>query len=207
MEIGLPGYFLIAVLATMAGSIPFGPVNLSVVNLTIRKSFRQAMAFSLAASLVEILLALIAIFFGMYFEQFFESNEWIQVLIFVAFIVIGVVYLVRKTHPKLEEKAKFELPDFVKGLVVALINPQVIIFWIFALTFVNQQYKTDFNQINLTVFLAGVFLTKLAVLFSFSKLGNYLKSRLKESCKFINRTMGTVLLVIGVIQAYKYFLL
>lgn len=198
-------YILIAFAATVAGSVPFGPVNLSVVNLSIRKSFKKAMEFALAAAFVEILIAICAINFGRYIEQFFEENTWIKILIFSVFIVLGIFNLVRQTSPKLKTKSKYKVPEFVKGIIISVINPQVIIFWIFALTFITQEFKPNFSMTNLLVFLSSIFLTKLSVLYAFAKSSSYLKTRLKKSCMLINRVMGVVLLIIGLIQAFNYF--
>ncbi len=206
MGINTVSYVLIAFSATVVGSVPFGPVNLTVVNLSIHKSLKKGMEFAFAAALIEILIAISAINFGKYIEQFFEENTWIKILIFTTFIVLGIFNLVRKTHPKLNDKTKFKVPEFVKGVIISIINPQVIIFWIFALTFITQEFKPNFTTTHLIVFLSSVFLTKLGVLYAFGKGSSFLKTRLKESCKLINRVMGTVLLIIGLIQAFNYFI-
>ena len=64
MEVSIIGAFFIAFAATFVGGIPFGAINLSVVNITINKSFGKAMQFALAASLIELIQVCLAIFFG-----------------------------------------------------------------------------------------------------------------------------------------------
>jgi len=205
MEISLTTYFFIAIAVTIAGSLPLGPVNLSVVSITVNKSRKKAMEFSMSAAFVELVIAISAIYFGTYIEQFFTANSWIQILIFSAFISLGIYNLIRKANPKLDTNNTFKVSEYVRGAFISLINPQVIIFWIFVLTFISQEFETMFTPINLTVFLLGVFITKLVVLFYFSKLSYVLKDKLRSSSSSINKIMGAVLLFIGLIQAYRFF--
>ncbi len=199
-------YVLIPFLASFIGALPFGAINLSVINITINKSFGKGMQFSLSASLVEIGQVLIAIFFGIYISRALEEYSWIQVLVFLAFMGIGIYNIVRKTHPRLSDKTRFSASEFTRGFLVAVINPQAIPFWIFVLTFIAQQVKLEFMGYYLFLFVLGVFIGKLAALLLFALLSNFLKSRLQKSCNLINRTLGVTLLCIGIVQAVKFFI-
>lgn len=205
MEVTLLTYFFIAIIITIAGSIPLGPVNLSVVSITVNKSRKEAMEFSLSAAFVELLIATSAIYFGKYIAQFLAINSWIQVLTFFVFISLGIYNLIRKDNPRINNN-KLKISEYIRGVFISLINPQVIIFWIFVLTFISQEFKTMFTPLNLMVFLLGVFITKLFVLFSFSKLSYVIKEKLRKRSSLINKMMGIVLLGIGLIQAYRFFI-
>lgn len=205
MEIGLPTYFTIAVIVTFLGAIPFGAINLSVINTTLKKSFIKGLEFSVAASIVEIGEALVAILFGTFIEMFLKEYEWIQIIVFSIFIGLGLYNLIRKTHPKLKERSRFKLPEFAKGLLISLANPQAIPFWIFVLAFLAQSVQLDFMGASLMWFLTGVFVGKLLALVLFGLLSNFLKDRLKKSCTLINRTFGFILLLIGLVQAFQFF--
>ncbi|MBU14335.1 MAG: hypothetical protein CMQ14_04500 [Gammaproteobacteria bacterium] len=58
----------------MLGTIPFGPINLTVVKTTVDHSAQRGTEIAIVASLIEILEALIAIWFGMVISRFLESN-------------------------------------------------------------------------------------------------------------------------------------
>jgi len=207
IEAGVFVYVLTAFVAVVVGAVPFGPVNLSVVNIALHESFAKSMNFALASSFVEVGLVLVAIFFGSFVEMVFADNPWVQVLIFSVFIGLGIFNLVRTTHPKLGERSKLKVSEFVQGFVISAANPQVILFWIFAIAYINHTYALHYSGTYFIIFLLVVFLTKMLVLYLFAKLAEVLKDRLKKSCRLINRTLGTVLLIVGLIQAYKYFAL
>ncbi len=187
------------------GALPFGAINLSVVNITLKKSFRHGVQFSLAASIVEIGEALVAILFGTLIEMFLREYSWIQIVIFSIFIALGLYNMFRVTHPKLKDRSKLKVPDFVKGFVISIANPQAIPFWIFLLAFIAQSIQLNFMGVNLIWFLVGVFVGKFLALLLFGVLSNYLKDRLKKSCSLINKSFGAILLLIGLVQAYQYF--
>lgn len=205
MELAFYLYFFIALLATFLGALPFGAINLSVVNITINKNFQKGFQFSLAASAVEILEAMVAILFGSIVQMFLEENSWIQILVFSIFIGLGLYNIFRVTRPKLGSRTKLKVSEFMKGFAVALANPQALPFWIFVLAFLAQEFALDLMGVNLIWFLTGVFVGKLLALALFGYMSTFLKSRLSESCTWINRTFGFILLAIGLFQAYQFF--
>ena len=63
-------YFFVGFFACTLGTIPFGPINLSVVKTTVDHGARRSTEIAIVASLIEILEALIAIWFGMVISSF-----------------------------------------------------------------------------------------------------------------------------------------
>ena len=53
--------FLFGLIGSFLGGVAFGPINLSVVDITLKKNFAAALRFCFAAALVEIGQATIAI--------------------------------------------------------------------------------------------------------------------------------------------------
>ena len=58
-------YFVVGLAACFLGTIPFGPINLTVVKTTVDYNAARGTEVAFAASVVEMLQALIAIWFGM----------------------------------------------------------------------------------------------------------------------------------------------
>ena len=54
-------YFFVGFAACLLGTIPFGPINLTVVKTTVDHDARRGTEIAIAGSLIEILEALIAI--------------------------------------------------------------------------------------------------------------------------------------------------
>ena len=91
----------------------------------------------------------------------------------------------------------------MKGLVIAALNPQAVPFWIFALAAISQYFVFEYVGIYLLAFLLGVFIGKLIALYGFVVASTYLKSHLEQSSVLVNRILASVLLFIGVSQAWN----
>jgi threonine/homoserine/homoserine lactone efflux protein len=180
---------------------------MSVVNIALKKSAKSAYQFAFGSSLVEIFEASVAVIFGLAIEGFLRDNQLLQFIIFFAFVLIGIYFLLKK--PKrvfYESTSNKKYSEFIKGIAVALLNPQAVPFWIFALAFVAPYHIIDFVGANLYFFLGGVFIGKLLALVLFTKGAKYLKTHLSQSISVIDKTMGSIFIIIGIIQALGHYL-
>ena len=196
-------YFIVGLVACLIGTIPFGPINLTVVKTTVDYNAARGTEVAVAASLIEIIQALIATCFGMIISNFLEANLFIRVTIAFAFILLAGVIFTRKPRPKLQQASSEEKSFFMKGLVIAALNPQAVPFWIFALAAISQYFVFEYVGIYLLAFLLGVFIGKLIALYGFVVASTYLKSHLEQSSVLVNRILASVLLFIGVSQAWN----
>jgi threonine/homoserine/homoserine lactone efflux protein len=196
-------YFLVGMTACFIGTIPFGPINLTVVKTTVDYDSRRGTEVALAASIVEIFEALVAICFGLVISAYLESNLVIKLLIAIAFILLAGFVFTRKTDPSLAEKNSNQESFFRKGLLIAALNPQAIPFWIFALATISQYFVFEYVGIYLIGFLAGVFVGKLIALYGFVVASGYLKTHLQESSQLVSKILAGVLLFIGLSQGWN----
>ena len=196
-------YFFVGFAACLLGTIPFGPINLTVVKTTVDHDARRGTEVAIAASLIEILEALIAIWFGMVISSFLESNLAIKLGIGLLFVILAVVIATRKSKPAMADKPPGQESFFKKGLLIAALNPQAIPFWIFALAAISQYFDFEYMGITLAAFLAGVFLGKMTALYGFVLASSYLKTHLQESSALVNKVLASVLLFIGVTQIWN----
>jgi len=98
--------FFLSMLASIAGTLPFGPINLSVVDTTINRSWRAAFHFSIAAALIEIPQSFIAIRFNPTVQQLLQHNVWVKSFDVVFFVAIGLVFFCRKPLQEGVKKSK-----------------------------------------------------------------------------------------------------
>ncbi|MBQ15405.1 MAG: hypothetical protein CMQ17_13525 [Gammaproteobacteria bacterium] len=207
---GLLFYFLVGLLVCFVGTIPFGPINLTVVKTTVDLNKTRGLEVALAASLVEILEALVAISFGAVISIYLESSLSIRLFIAIAFIALGIIVLTRKSRvDPINDSAvepDYTVSQFKKGLIVAALNPQAIPFWIFALAAISQYFVFEYVGIYLIGFLAGVFAGKLIALYGFIIASNYLKTHVQQSSLMVNRLLGGILILIGISQAWNVLL-
>jgi threonine/homoserine/homoserine lactone efflux protein len=196
-------YLLVGFLACLIGTIPFGPIDLTVVETTVDFDAKRGLKVALAASINEVFQALIAIYFGMLISNFLETNAVIKLAIALVFIGLAIFVFTRKTQPSLNAVTNKQLSFFKKGLLIAGLNPQAIPFWVIALAAISQYFVFDYSGFYLFAFLVGVFAGKITALCGFVIASSYLKVHLKECSQLVNRLLATILLFIGMTQGWN----
>lgn len=198
-------YFIIGVFVTFVGAIPLGTVNISVINTTLRVDARNAMKIAFAAGIAEIILSFYALHCSVMVADFIEMNQWIQIAIAIILFLIGG-FLFFKKKKETQEK-KFKMSKYITGLFLGLLNPPVLVYWLFMISYLN---KNDFHlNMNssltiLFVFFSGVYLGKLLTLYGYSKFSMLIKNKVQNIAAMINKVIGVLLFVIGSIQMLKY---
>ena len=198
-------YFLLGFAVCFVGTIPFGPINLGVAKTTVDYDRRSGTEVAIAASIVEIFEALIALSFGLVISTYLDANFVIEFLLAFIFILLSAFVFTRKPKSSLLAETSQQTSFFGRGLLLAVLNPQAIPFWIFALAGISQYFSFQYEGVYLLSFLTGVFAGKLAALYAFVVASTYLKTHLRESGQLVNRLLAGVLLLIGLSQAWNGF--
>jgi threonine/homoserine/homoserine lactone efflux protein len=203
--------FGVGLLASFIGTLPFGPINLSVVDTTINRSFRAAVQLSLAAALVEIPQSLIALKFNPFVQHLLTGNVYVKIASVILFLGMGCFFLFRK--PACETKQgdnPKKKNNFIQGFLIAIANPQAIPFWIFVLSFLKSSQHLDLsNHLGiqlLFVFVLGVASGKLLALLGYAKLGQLVIYRVAAINQLMNKIIGGILIGLGLLQGVHGFL-
>lgn len=198
-------YFIVGIFVTFLGAIPLGTVNISVINTTLKMDARNAMKIALTAGIAEIIISFYALHCSMMVSSFIDMNQWIQIAIaFVLFLIGGVLFFKKK---KETQEKKFKMSKYITGLFLGLLNPPVLVYWLFMITYLNKnafQLNMNTSLTILFVFFSGVYLGKLLTLYGYSKFSVLIKNKVQNIAAMINKVIGVLLFVIGSIQVLKY---
>lgn len=197
--------FLIGLVFSFIGSIPPGTLNLAVLQLGMEYKIKTALRFSLAVAIIEYPYAWIAVVF----EDWVTSSPLIienfQLITAVVMIVLGGFTLWSARKPS-EFSVRFNESGFRRGIVLSILNPMAIPFWIGITAFLKAQNWIDLSSqilIHSYVFGTSVGVMILLVLFTFlaKKLAPYVKDH-----RYIKFVPGLTLLVLGIYAFVKYLL-
>ncbi|XLS29885.1 LysE family transporter [Flavobacteriaceae bacterium M23B6Z8] len=198
-------YFLVGLVVAFIGALPFGTVNLSVIHTTVNHNTHRAMRIAYTAALAEILLALIAMNFGMMVIEYLMQTTWIIILLIVVLFILGIHFLLKEQTTSIRSKDTFG-SEYFKGFILGLLNPPVLIYWIFILG-VIQMYQVNLNLANSiwlpVIFLIGVFLGKVVSLYFYSGISTFIKNKIANAAIYMNRIIGTALVAISLVQMVK----
>jgi threonine/homoserine/homoserine lactone efflux protein len=199
-------YILHLFLGLVAGilvTIPLGPVNLLVVNTMTDKNFRAAMVLASAASIMELLKPLLALYFSWLITRHIESNMYIQLTVILAFVLIGLYFMLKKNTSHETENNRREMPEFIKGVLISFLNIPALPFWIFIVAYCESTVGFDFSISTVGLFLAGVFSGRYGTLWMYARLSQYVSERSSVIELWLDRVIAALFLVLALIQSLR----
>jgi threonine/homoserine/homoserine lactone efflux protein len=189
--------FIIGFIFSFLGSIPPGTLNVLVLQLGLEGKVKIAMRFALAVAIIEYPYAWIAVTFEGLLSSSPRITENFQLIGAVVMTTIGIIMVWSARRPS-EFTIKFQESGFMRGLILSILNPQAIPFWIAVTAYLKAEGWIRFDSaahVHSYVFgtAAGVLLL-LAIL----AYGARRVSFAFQSSKLVRMIPGVTLLVLGV---------
>jgi len=189
---------LIAFLASFIGSIPPGNLNMSVFSYGINQRKNAVLPFALAAAIVEFFYSLIAIKFKHLFLDNLILAESMQIFAGTAMLLIGIVYIFSKQSTG-ESKTRNGSP-FYKGLLLSLLNPMAIPFWVLTTAYFESQNIIQlYNTLTIVIYCTGIAAGTFCLLILFGHFSAKLQVRAKFF-PFLHKIPGVILITLGIIN-------
>lgn len=196
--------FIIGFITSFIGSIPPGTLNLSVLQLGLEGKIKTALRFALAISIIEYPYAWI----GVEFEGWITSNpsvvENFRLITAIVMTTLGVLSLLRVKNPP-ATTTKFRESGFRRGIVLSILNPMAIPFWVAITAYFKAHGWIDLSTAGLVhTYVLATSLGAMALLTLFIFLANKLTHLVKDSMA-VKLTPGVILLALGLYAFWKYF--
>jgi threonine/homoserine/homoserine lactone efflux protein len=203
VEILIP--FLVAFVFSFLGSIPPGTLNLTVLQLGLDKKLDVAWKFALAATLIEYPYAWLALLF----EDLITSSPIIlnhfKLISAVVMITLGVLTIRSGLRKNPNAKAIHE-SGFKKGLLLGILNPLALPFWIGITAYVKVQgWVTLTTPLQVQSYLAGVVAGAFVLLVVVAYLAKKAALAFSPGAK-VKFIPGVILLVLGGYALVTYLL-
>jgi len=195
--------FLLGFIFSFLGSIPPGTLNVTILQLALQHQTKIAFRFALAVAIIEYPYAWIAV----QFEEIISNSritDNFQLITAIVMSVLGVLSLLPNKRPTGFAK-KFQESGFRRGIILSLLNPMAIPYWMIFTAYLKAQGFIDLSTVYLVhgyVFGAAVgTLALLSVLISFAqKLAPHIQKKRR-----INIISGVILLGLASYAWWKYF--
>jgi len=195
--------FMAGLVFSFLGSIPPGTMNLAILQLGMEHKIKIALRFTLAVAIIEYPYAWVAVAF----ENWVTSSPVIidnfQLITAIVMTAIGVfnIWSVRKPS---ELYVKFSQSGFRRGLVLSILNPMAIPFWVGITAYLRAQGWIDLStapRLHGYLFGTSVGVLLLLVLFTFlaKRLANYVTNN-----RLVKLVPGVTLLVLGLYAFVQY---
>lgn len=195
--------FVIGLVASFIGSIPPGTLNIMVLQMGLENKLRIALRFILAVAIIEYPYAWIAV----EFEHLITSSPIVQqnfkILAAVVMLALGILGLwsVRKPSPL---TVKLQESGFRKGLVLSILNPQAIPWWIGMTAYLKAQGWIVLDTgWRLHSYVLGTSLGVLLLLLLLAFMAQKLASIIKHN-RVVALLPSIILIVLGLIALISY---
>lgn len=191
----------ITIFTAIIGALPFGLVNLSVLDTAYRTSRQAALKVAHGASWVEVLYGILALLTGTFIANSIENNPSAKYIAGLIPFFVGVIFLFKKSGAKPNPADKS--PGYMKGVVLNLLSIQVLLYWIVAITWLKTSYLPEITPGLILVLVVSIWIGKMGVLWVYALFSNLIMSKSDFIAKNINRIIGTILILSGFIQLIK----
>ena len=188
--------FIVGAVFSFLGSIPPGTLNILVLQLGLENKVKTAMRFALAVAIIEYPYAWIAVVF----EDLITSSPIItknfQLLGALVMTGIGLMMVWSARKPS-DFSVKFSESGFRRGLILSILNPQAIPFWIAVTAYLKVEgwIVLDTNaRIHSYVFGTSVGVLLLLTILAY---GGKKISFTFQSNRLVRMLPGVILLVLG----------
>jgi threonine/homoserine/homoserine lactone efflux protein len=186
---------------SMVGALPFGLVNLTVLNASIEKGSRPAMQISYGAAFVEVLFGLTAILTGGLLAEYIEGNQIISYFTAAVLITGGLFFFLKKQSTTNERQTKYS--GFFKGVFLNLVSLRVFLFWILAIAFLSSRQLLQYDLLSVLIFISGIWTGKMIILLLYMNLSRKVLAGSRIISRNINRIIGIVLIGMAFVQVIK----
>lgn len=182
-------------------AISVGPIVFTVVKQSLNNGIKGGFAFIAGISCSDIMMVVLSNLFTNLFDEL-KAHKGILAIVASFFLILVGLYYVFFKKAKTQSSigsVGFNSTDyikiFVKGFVMNLINPGIIVFWLTtATTFIDQTLNT-----RILIFTIALVIALLADVFKVL-LANKIRQRLTpKNIHLINRINGVILIGFGVV--------
>lgn len=200
-----------AIVTGLILSVMLGPAFFVLLETSIKKGIRAALAFDAGVLIADVIYIVIAYVFIQQVEElsYGDDNAIIRAIGGILFIIYGYftffrvvskVDKVKMKNPKFEgtENIKDYWIHFIKGLLLNLANPLVVFYWFSVMAFGHSGHKEALSAFEIFLFLGvvlGTFFTiDVIKIFGAKRLRPFITVNLLSS---LNRITGTILMAFG----------
>jgi len=204
------------VLLGLLVSITIGPAFFAIIQTSIDRGFKSAVALAFGVAFSDISLVFLC-YLGAASIMTYLDNDlyslYIGIIGGVVLIVFGTYTYLKKPdilkrrsgkHKTPEIKGLGILSNFFKGYFLNIINPFLIFFWVMSMTVVTSQAEEGKLVQTVIFFFSGTILTIFSIDLIKIAIGSKLKKVLRPRIQlWINEIVGLVLAVFGIVLIFR----
>ena len=190
--------FVVGLVFSFLGSIPPGTLNVLVLQLGLEHRVKIAMRFAFAVAIIEYPYTWIAVVFEDLITSSPAIEQNFQLLGAIVMTVIGVVMVWGARKPS-QFSTKFSESGFRRGLILSILNPQAIPFWIAVTAYLKVEgWIVLDTQARIHSYVLGTSVGVLLLLTILAYGGKKISFTFQSSI-WVRMLPGIILLILGLV--------
>ncbi len=199
--------FFYGMMVSFLGTLPFGTLNVTAMQISVQESIRNALFFSSGCLLTEMIyvrISLVGINWVRKQKVLFKWLEWITLGIVLALAAGSFIAATQEHHAK-NVMLNNTMHRFLLGLGMSAINPIQIPFWFgwSTVLFTKKILKPRNKYYNLYIVGIGIGTLMGNCIFIFG--GKYLVEKLNTNQNILNWVIGGIFTITAIIHLIKMF--
>lgn len=204
--------FVFACIASFWGSVPPGPSNMAVLHTVLNKNAKTGIWMAMGACLPEIPYTFFAIVAVQYVNTFQTISSYFAIISAILLFSAGIfITFLQKSKPvdldKSVRQEKLKISPFFKGAIIGSLNPMIFGFWLVTAEVASKANWLDLqSSFSILGFVLGATTGALLLLVLVAVFTHKIKQRLTDKVTiYLNKSIGITFILLGIIQAYKFY--
>jgi threonine/homoserine/homoserine lactone efflux protein len=195
--------FVVALVVNFIGFIPLGNINLTTIQISINKGFKQVLIFITTFSLVEGIFTFVLMRFAAWFATKQVLLFWLDWILVAVFLIMGTISWLQ-SKKEMIEAVEIRKRDSIKmGIILGIFNPMIIPFWMIGGTYLIRNEWITTKGFGLELFAIGAATGAFACLYLFGRFAQYIQNRFAFSSKIINKSIAVTFFCLAALQIGK----
>jgi threonine/homoserine/homoserine lactone efflux protein len=195
-------YFFLAVAFSFFGSIPPATGNLITIQTSITKGIKASLIFALGEVIIELIYGYISLEISNLIAQVEGDDFYLKIIVIPIFAALSAYYFLNKKTVEKEARINYKT-NFYYGLLIGLLNPLAIPYWIFYFSYFYSNGWIKQDSPYLYFLLAGIPVGSFLLLTTYAALGKKIVTVLKFRIELLNKSIAFVFLLMALLQTIQ----
>ena len=197
--------FFITAVASIIGSLQAGIVNTAVLAHTVKRGPQAGRRMALGGSIPEFIYAALAFHFASWLLEVLGLDaRGVALVVGGVLIALGLYFLLLFKPVFDLERVNVKASGVRKGILLGMLNPQLIIFWSGVRLALGPLGFDHFGWLEMIAFGLGAFTGALLLLLQLVRLGQRALERWKpRTLALLFRAVGGVLVISGLAAIWR----
>ncbi|WP_229216387.1 LysE family transporter [Dyadobacter sp. 3J3] len=191
--------FLTGLIVSFLGTLPLGILNVTIMDVSLKKGMNAALRFALACALVELVYSYISVQLTRSLIEFPALKPITEVIAAITLLTMGIYYI-RKQDALVASKQK-AVSSFYLGSILSILNVVAFPFWILYTTLLESKGIVGLSQQPLIViYVLGISLGTIAGLLPFAYASRFFTRIIARHQHQMDRMIGCLFIFLSACQ-------